>query len=69
MVGNSILFDSSMKDLVEFRDDTLGKGNDLDADPWIWTNVKGDLTLMAFHFVFWSALLIAIEKGLGRKVQ
>lgn len=68
MVGNSILFDSSMKDLVEFRKDTLGKGMDLIADPWIWSNVKGDLFLMGFHFVFWSAFLLAIEKGLGRKL-
>ena len=44
LLGQSIYFDASMKDLVEFRLSTLGVGQDLYADPWRIETVSGDMT-------------------------
>jgi hypothetical protein len=54
-----------MEDLVEFRKDSIGPGEDLDGNPWIMANVTGDLIIMAFHCIFWNLILTGLEYGLA----
>jgi hypothetical protein len=68
ILGNSITFDASMEDLVEFRRDTMGPGEDLEVNPWVLSNVAGDLIILAFHCLFWHLILVAIEYELGSKL-
>ena len=68
-LGQSIYFDASQGDLVEYRDRTLGEGETLNPEWWRLENVKGDLLSLLMHFVFWSLVLTAIELGLGTKMK
>jgi hypothetical protein len=68
-LGASIYFDASIKDLVEFRDATLGEGKQLTANPWVLENLYGDMISYMIHFVFWVSVLIAIEMGAEKTVK
>jgi len=68
-LGQSIYFDASMNDLVEYRDRTLGLGDTLNPEWWRIENVTGDILSLLAHFVFWSVILCLIELGLYSKMK
>ena len=68
-LGQSIYFDASQGDLVEYRDRTLGEGDTLNPEWWRPENVTGDLISLGAHFFFWSFMLLLIEMGLYSKIK
>jgi hypothetical protein len=58
-----------MEDLVRFREETLGIGEDLTAKTWTLETVGGDMLSLGAHFTFWTLVLIVIEAGLAKKLN
>jgi ATP-binding cassette, subfamily A (ABC1), member 3 len=66
MLGETVNFDSNFKALAEYRANTPGTAKNLNVDPWVMENTLGSVVWVVVHFVFWFALLIAIENGCAK---
>ena len=55
--------------MASVRKTTEGTGDDINGDPWFWTNNTLDIIMMGAHCVFWFFILFLIEADLGKRLR
>lgn len=68
-LATSMYFDSSGSLMANLRKTTTGEGEDINPDPWYWTNNTLDIFLMGAHFFFWTFILFLIETDLSKRIR
>lgn len=62
-LGSSIYCDTNCNFLAQSRLYPGATGKPLDSDVWGKFNITTDLIALGLHLVFWSVIIILIEKG------
>jgi len=68
-IASSLYFDSTGSFMASVRKTTEGTGDDINGDPWFWTNNTLDIIMMGAHCVFWFFILFLIEADLGKRLR
>lgn len=63
MIGSAMYCDRQCKELSDIRKSPYIDATETDPDKWAFENLTLDSLMMLFHLIFWTIILIFIEKG------